>query len=43
MFVKFAILDSELDTGTSKKALAFKKLFSDLKPLVAEDVEGATV
>lgn len=40
LFVKFAILDSDLDTGTSKKALAFKKLFLDLKPLTAEDVEG---
>lgn len=40
LVVKFAILDTELDAGTSKKALAFKKLFSDLKPLTPQDIEG---
>lgn len=41
LLVKFTVSDTELDGGTTKKAKAFKKLFSDLKPLVASDIEGA--
>lgn len=40
LLVKFAITDKDLDTGTSKKAKAFTKLFSELKPLTAEDIEA---
>lgn len=40
LLVKFAITDEDLETGTSKKALAFKKLFSDLKPLEKTDIEA---
>lgn len=39
MFIKFKVSDTELATGTSGKALAFKKLFTDLKPLTAEDIK----
>ena len=40
MFIKFKVSDTELETGTSGKALAFKKLFTDLKPLTAEDIKA---
>lgn len=40
LFVKFKVSDTELATGTSGKALAFKKLFTDLKPLTATDIKA---
>ena len=40
LFVKFKISDTELATGTSGKALAFKKLFTDLKPLANTDIKA---
>ena len=40
MFIKFKVSDTELETGTSGKALAFKKLFTDLKPLTATDIKA---
>ena len=40
LFVKFKVSDKELATGTSGKALAFKKLFNELKPLVVEDIKA---
>lgn len=40
LFVKFKVSDEDLETGTSGPALAFKKLFSELKPLTAEDIKA---
>lgn len=40
LFVKFKVSDTELATGTSGKALAFKKLFNELKPLTATDIKA---
>lgn len=40
LFVKFKVSDEDLTTGTSGPALAFKKLFSDLKPLTEEDIKA---
>ena len=40
MFIKFKVSDTELETGTSGKALAFKKLFNELKPLTATDIKA---
>ena len=40
LFVKFKVSDTELATGTSGKALAFKKLFTDIKPLTATDIKA---
>lgn len=39
MFIKFKVSDADLKTGTSGKALAFKKLFNELKPLTATDIK----
>lgn len=39
LFIKFQVSDVELSTGTAGRALAFKKLFNELKPLTAEDVK----
>ena len=39
LFVKFKVSDADLATGTSGTALAFKKLFTDLKPLAREDIK----
>lgn len=39
MFVKFKVSDTDLATGTSGPALAFKKLFTELKPLTATDIK----
>lgn len=39
LFVKFKVTDTELNTGTSAKALAFKKLFNELKPLASTDIK----
>lgn len=39
LFVKFKVSDKELETGTSGQALAFKKLFTELKPLTEEDIK----
>lgn len=40
LFIKFQVSDTELATGTSGHALAFKKLFNELKPLTAEDIKA---
>ena len=40
LFVKFKVTDTELNTGTSAKALAFKKLFNELKPLASTDIKA---
>ncbi|MFK5173304.1 hypothetical protein ACI3QN_12385, partial [Propionibacterium freudenreichii] len=40
LFIKFQVSDAELSTGTVGRALAFKKLFNELKPLTAEDVKA---
>lgn len=40
LFVKFKVSDADLETGTSGPALAFKKLFNELKPLTAEDIKA---
>ena len=40
LFVKFQVSDTELATGTSGPALAFKKLFTDLKPLASTDIKA---
>lgn len=40
MFVKFKVSDVDLATGTSGPALAFKKLFNELKPLKPEDIKA---
>lgn len=40
LFVKFKVTDEDLATGTSAQAKAFKKLFSDLKPLTATDISA---
>lgn len=40
LFVKFKVSDADLATGTSGKALAFKKLFTELKPLFGEDIKA---
>lgn len=40
LFVKFKVSDTELATGTSGKALAFKKLFNELKPLTSTDIKA---
>ena len=40
LFVKFKVSDKELATGTSGKALAFNKLFTELKPLTHEDIKA---
>ncbi len=39
-FVKFKVSDKDLATGTSGPALAFKKLFNELKPLTSEDIKA---
>lgn len=39
LFIKFKVSDADLATGTSKQALAFKKLFTELKPLTGIDVQ----
>ena len=39
LFIKFKVSDADLATGTSKPALAFKKLFTELKPLLGADVQ----
>lgn len=39
LFIKFKVSDADLATGTSKQALAFKKLFTELKPLNGADVQ----
>nr|DAJ10030.1 MAG TPA: major tail protein [Caudoviricetes sp.] len=40
LFVKFKVSDTNLATGTSGPALAFKKLFNELKPLTMEDIKA---
>lgn len=40
LFIKFQVSDVELSTGTAGRALAFKKLFNELKPLTAEDIKA---
>lgn len=40
LFVKFKVSDKDLATGTSGPALAFKKLFTELKPLTATDIKA---
>ncbi len=40
LFIKFKVSDKDLDTGTSGTALAFKKLFNELKPLTATDIKA---
>lgn len=40
LFVKFKVSDEDLATGTSGPALAFKKLFTDLKPLTTTDIKA---
>ena len=37
--IKFKVSDKDLATGTSGQALAFKKLFNELKPLIWEDIK----
>lgn len=37
--IKFKVSDADLTTGTKGRALAFKKLFTDLKPLTATDIK----
>lgn len=39
LFVKFKVSDADLATGTSGQALAFKKLFVELKPLFDIDIK----
>lgn len=39
LFVKFKVSDNDLATGTNGQALAFKKLFNELKPLTSEDIK----
>lgn len=40
LFVKFKVSDADLAKGTSGPALAFKKLFNELKPLAATDIKA---
>ncbi len=40
LFIKFQVSDVELSTGTVGRALAFKKLFNELKPITAEDIKA---
>lgn len=40
LFIKFKVSDKDLATGTSGPALAFKKLFNELKPLTATDIKA---
>ena len=40
LFVKFKVSDADLAKGTSGPALAFKKLFNELKPLTAADIKA---
>ena len=40
LFVKFKVSDKDLATGTNGQALAFKKLFNELKPLKPEDIKA---
>ena len=40
LFVKFKVSDKDLEAGTSGPALAFKKLFNELKPLTATDIKA---
>ncbi len=40
LLLKFKVSDRDLLTGTSGVALAFKKLFNELKPLKPEDVKA---
>ena len=40
LFIKFQVSDVELSTGTVGRALAFKKLFNELKPVTAEDIKA---
>lgn len=37
--IKFKVSDADLTAGTKGRALAFKKLFTDLKPLTATDIK----
>ena len=37
--IKFKVSDADLIAGTRGRALAFKKLFTDLKPLTATDIK----
>ena len=39
LFVKFKVTDADLAIGTSGPALAFKKLFTELKPLTDTDIK----
>lgn len=40
LFVKFKVYNADLIAGKSGGALAFKKLFTDLKPLTPEDIKS---
>lgn len=40
LFIKFKVSDKDLSTGTSGPALAFKKLFNELKPLTSTDIKA---
>lgn len=40
LFVKFKVSDKDLAIGTNGQALAFKKLFNELKPLTSEDIKA---
>lgn len=40
LFVKLKVSDKDLETGTSGPALAFKKLFTELKPLTVTDIKA---
>lgn len=40
LFVKFKVSDADLTKGTSGPALAFKKLFNELKPLTTTDIKA---
>jgi hypothetical protein len=40
LVVKFKVSDTDLKTGTSGPALAFRKLFNELKPLKVEDIKA---
>uniref|UniRef100_A0A650ERN4 Tail fibers protein n=1 Tax=Lactococcus phage CHPC1182 TaxID=2675242 RepID=A0A650ERN4_9CAUD len=39
LFIKFKVSDRDLATGTIGRALAFKKLFNELKPLTSTDIK----
>ena len=40
LFIKFKVSDADLKKGTSGPALAFKKLFNELKPLTPADIKA---